>query len=543
MKVRIFVALGAALMTVSAQGQDIYKVESLSGEDLSGTARFVGMGGAMSSLGADISVMGTNPAGTGLFRRSDFSLSGSVGIQPNGEDFFDIGKSRSFFDQIGFVYAARLGEENVKFVNFGFNYHKRRNVKNYIGVNNFSTGGLSQSMQLRNLSFVNNGWLDLNLPGEGDPSNPDLLLTSPLTVLAYDTYVLNDRFRDGEFVGYDPLQANSYSYRRVQWGGIQQYDFNLSMNWNEQIYAGFTFGVQNVDIRSFTYYGENAAVSPNNGYGYFLNNEEALTGAGFDLKFGVILRPIEESPFRIGLSVHTPMFYDLTQSSYAYMESYLPLYNDVGGMDPTTSANDTELSLDYKIRTPWKFNLSMATTVGNFFALDAEYEYSNYGSSKISYPDYDDYWGSWSGSTKDDTLNNEIKNYMNSVSTFRIGAEARIAQGTYARVGYNYVSSPFKKDAYLNLFTDSPSYQYNTNTDYVNLGSINRVTCGVGFRGKHFYGDIAYQYQMQKGDLYTFHTADDGLGDIPVVGNNNLLKAAQVDLNRHNLMLTLGYKF
>ena len=40
MKVRIFVALGAALMTVSAQGQDIYKVESLSGEDLSGTARF-----------------------------------------------------------------------------------------------------------------------------------------------------------------------------------------------------------------------------------------------------------------------------------------------------------------------------------------------------------------------------------------------------------------------------------------------------------------------------------------------------------------------
>ena len=44
-----------AMMAGSASAQDIYKVEELSGNDLNGTARFIGMGGAMGSLGADLS--------------------------------------------------------------------------------------------------------------------------------------------------------------------------------------------------------------------------------------------------------------------------------------------------------------------------------------------------------------------------------------------------------------------------------------------------------------------------------------------------------
>ena len=56
------------LLLISAPliAQDIYRMESFTANDLNGTARFVGMGGAMGALGADISVMGTNPAGIGL---------------------------------------------------------------------------------------------------------------------------------------------------------------------------------------------------------------------------------------------------------------------------------------------------------------------------------------------------------------------------------------------------------------------------------------------------------------------------------------------
>ena len=43
----------ASLLCGALQAQDIYKVETFSGSDLNGTARFVGMGGAMNDLGAD----------------------------------------------------------------------------------------------------------------------------------------------------------------------------------------------------------------------------------------------------------------------------------------------------------------------------------------------------------------------------------------------------------------------------------------------------------------------------------------------------------
>ncbi len=55
--------------------QTIYDGAKLTGKDLNGTARFVGMGGAMGALGGDISTMGTNPAGIGLYRSNDIMTS------------------------------------------------------------------------------------------------------------------------------------------------------------------------------------------------------------------------------------------------------------------------------------------------------------------------------------------------------------------------------------------------------------------------------------------------------------------------------------
>lgn len=519
---------------MSANAQDIYKVESLSGEDLSGTARFVGMGGAMSALGADISVMGTNPAGIGLYRRSDVAMTGSVSIQPDAEDFFDKGKSRASFDNFGFVYSARTGSDNLRFVNFGFNYHKKRNFKNFAGVNGFRTGGLSQSWQMMDLAYVN-GWLDLYYDEDRD-------LTTPLTNLGYDTQMLEPTYdQDGNLTGYNPVNADSYNYKRVQWGGIQQYDFNLSFNWKDRVYAGFTLGVYNVNMHSYTDYAE---MLPEEGtsllHEYYMLNEEALRGSGFDLKAGVIVRPIEDSPFRIGLSVHTPTFYDLSSDAYLYMNAPFAQFDANGNqVQDFTDASCRIIDNQYKIRMPWKFNISAATTVGNFLAVDAEYELCDYSSASVRYSDdyyYDDWEPVWNKGTKDKALGNEIGRFLKPVSTFRVGAEARFTKNVYGRWGYNYVSAPIKSEAYLNLFTDSPSYYYSTNTDYVNLGATNRVTCGLGLRGKHFYADFAYQYQKQEAELYTFHVPE-------AHSETNRLAAAPLDLKRHNIMLTIGYKF
>lgn len=529
MKKKIAYILLMAFGATSLNAQDIYKIESLATSDLNGTARFVGMGGAMSALGADLSVISTNPAGIGLYRRADMALSGSVITQPGATDFCDIGKTRASFDQVGFVYAAPLGNGKLKYVNFGFNYNKRKNFKNYIGVDNFSTGGLSQSLEMMDLAYTNR-WLDLD-------DDRDREWTTPLACLGYDTQMLEKTYdAEGHINGYNPVAAETYNYRRVQWGGIQQYDFNLSMNWNDQVYAGFTFGVYNVDMHSATDYAELLPDGSGKLHEYLMQNEESLSGSGYDFKFGLILRPIEESPFRIGLAVHTPTFYNLSSDAWLYMNSpFQSVMEDGTELEYTEGYYTQNIPNEYKVRTPWKVNLSLGTTVGNFLAINAEYEYQNLATSKISYPDYDVYDYGWGGE-KDHALNQEANRFLKPQSTVRVGAEARLNPNMYARLGYNFVSAPFEKDAYLNLFTESSSYYFNTNTDYVNLGAINRVTAGLGFRGKHIYADVAYQYQHQGGELYTFHVPS---GDSEV----NALSAANVDLNRHNFMLTLGYKF
>ena len=38
---------------------------------------------------------------------------------------------------------------------------------------------------------------------------------------------------------------------------------------------------------------------------------------------------------------------------------------------------------DYRLITPWKFNVSAGTTLGGIMALGAEYEYANFGSSRL----------------------------------------------------------------------------------------------------------------------------------------------------------------
>ena len=60
--------------TTSASAQNLYDAARLMGNDLNGTARFVGMGGAMGALGGDISTMGTNPAGMGIYRSNDVKI-------------------------------------------------------------------------------------------------------------------------------------------------------------------------------------------------------------------------------------------------------------------------------------------------------------------------------------------------------------------------------------------------------------------------------------------------------------------------------------
>ena len=78
MKIRYFLMAVALLSAGQAAAQETYENAKIAGEDLNGTARYVGMGGALDALGADISTIGSNPAGIARFRKS--KIVGAVAI-------------------------------------------------------------------------------------------------------------------------------------------------------------------------------------------------------------------------------------------------------------------------------------------------------------------------------------------------------------------------------------------------------------------------------------------------------------------------------
>ena len=129
---KLLIAILAVAGAMPAAAQDTYEGAKIMTEDLNGTARYVGMGGAMDALGADISTISTNPAGIGLFRHSTASFSLGVVSQQDVKKFDQLGKTNFSFDQVGFVYSSRTDIQS--FVNFGFNYHKSRNFDQILSV-------------------------------------------------------------------------------------------------------------------------------------------------------------------------------------------------------------------------------------------------------------------------------------------------------------------------------------------------------------------------------------------------------------------------
>ena len=528
------VSLFAAL---SANAQETYENAKLAGEDLNGTARYVGMGGAMEALGADISTIGSNPAGIGLFRHNNVSISGGLLMQSDGKEFSNGKKTNLSFDQIGGVYTTRTGQKS--FLNFGFNYHKSKNF-DYILNAAGSLNGSSQNKQSYikgALGNQNEGgfYVDKNKDGQNigyvNSTSKDIAYTwSQIDYLYWNSLI------PGNTGTYNYENATGYMLDREHSGYIGNYDFAVSGNINDRVYLGLTFGMKDVTYKGYSEYRENF----NNTAGVLVRDERKVTGSGFDITAGVIVRPVAESPFRIGAYVKSPTWYDLTTSNVTRL---------VYGSGTASQEIGVANSYDFKMWTPWKFGFSLGHTVGNYLALGATYEYENYSNINSRVNDggyYDYYYGEYyETSSPDRIMNNHTKQVLKGVSTLKLGVEYKPVSNVALRAGYNYVSAMYVNDAQKDPGLASLGTSYASTTDYTNWGAINRFTLGVGYQIKKFNIDLAYQYSAQNGSFAPFSNIRDI--SIPsgatTVKESNVATSTDVKNNKSQLLLTLGYRF
>lgn len=524
---KTIIVVGMLAGALNAGAQTSYDAARFMDNDLNGTARFVGMGGAMGALGGDISVIGTNPAGIGIFRSNDVALSFGFNNTAAKSTFNGVSmnqdRTRASFDQIGFVYSNKIGNTtSLRFVNFGFNYHKSKNLNKLFEMGG-NLDGFSQSWQIA--GPMSDGianeqdFIDL-VNAENPYTSRDWGNISTLAKMAARNGVIDWSSVDNAPVG---RPGKSNYYRSDEKGGISQYDFNVAFNVEDRFYFGATLGVYDVNYTRFSTYTEDLLTNEGaDDGGYTLTNNFRTEGTGIDLKLGAIIRPFENSPFRLGLAVHTPTWYNLTDTYSAYMES------SIGSVDngevyyqDTYAALGGNYVADYQLATPWKFNASMGTTLSGMVALGAEYEYADYSSAKVKDPD----------GVNLEVTNEEIGINLKGVHTLRLGIETRISSAFSIRAGYNYSTALFNKGT--DIYKYLTPRDTRTDTEYNNTEARNTFTFGLGYRGSIIYADLAYKYDAYKSNFYPFYDKID----------NGYLPATKVDNDRHQLLLTVGARF
>lgn len=537
---KIFFAAFVMAVCLPAAAQDTYESARLLGDDLNGTARYVGMGGAMEALGADISTMGTNPAGIGLFRHSSVSVSFGAVSQQGVQKFDNLDKTNMSFDQVGFVWTTPFSEDS--YLNVGFNYHKSRNFDQILNVTdhalkNASLNGLTCSKWLDGsfeMKYGNDGYMGIDYDGYRSYKYTqfDDLNVNGLYMGGHDD--------QGIYLNYN--DADVYNFDRAHRGWIAEYDFNVSGNYADRVFWGLTLGVHDVRYKGYGEYAERLNRLDESGnevdagvvaYG----DDREIKGTGFDVTAGLIIRPIEDSPFRVGLSVKTPTFYSLETTNYTEM-----LNNTYYKESASGDLFSVREVYEFHYYTPWKFGASLGHTIGNNIALGVSYEYSDYGAARNRVIDGSryDYWTDeyYDDTHTDEPMKRHAESVLKGVSTLKVGAEIKPIPQVALRAGYNYVSAAYDENGYRDTRISSPGTMYASTADYVNWKDTNRFTCGLGFRLGPVNLDLAYQYSKTDGEFHAFQPYYNY--DInKTVGPS----AVEVSNKRHQVLLTLGYTF
>lgn len=516
---RIFtLALALSAITGGAFAQGEMDAFNLSYNDLKGTARSVGMGGAFGALGGDVSGIAINPAGIGVYTKSEVVTSLNFSNAKSTANLtglsVDEKKFKFDFDNLAFVGVVSIESDVVPLINFGFSYNRLKSFDRKVTMNgDFVSRSMTDYVaDVTNRVDNKNGVPPSDLALGADPfTYSDLWLPA----FGYNMGLITPGNANNNYSSvldrYSNPTLDNNLYIREK-GSIDSYDFNAGTTFADMLSAGITVSVTDINYHLTSTYNETLfdGKDANTRIGsYFLDNYLKTEGTGWQVKAGLIFKPVKE--LRIGVAYHSPTWYDMTDYYSTVMESDLPdrkvdfidTYNEVGNT-----------STDYKLRTPDKWAFSLAGVIGQYAIISADYELTNYSNMKLKDRDGYEYYD-----------NDYIKEDFKNSSTLRVGAEVRFTPQFSGRIGYMWQESPVDKEVKDGNRTPVTA---GTLTHYSLVGDANYYTWGLGYKfAKNFYTDIAFVIKNRKDDLYSFQGSD----------------KAELKTSQFSGILTLGCRF
>jgi hypothetical protein len=478
--VLIVLALGINTFTFAQNEVDALRYSQ---PFLNGTARYNSMAGAYTALGGDITSINLNPAGLGVYRRSEMIASINMFNQTTNTTFLNNTTSN--------------GQINLNIPNLGFLIHNKIDNSDYGWVSNYFAFSYNRTNYFHNKINVEgannkNSFLtylvDRNSSGKGTSfNNLDPFIAGPM----FNVYLLDtipgstSKYRTPFYNG-GVLQSQNIDLS----GQMNEVSFSFGGNFKEKLLIGGAFAINSIKFSKKSNFSEQDTQDTIDYLkSYQLIEKLSTRGYGLNLKLGFIYKPLDW--FRIGASVIAPTIYGLTDNYSTYIKA---TWDSTGDIDFQTKGSD----FNYLITTPLRVNTGMAFIIGKQGLISADYEYIDYTKARLNSSNYNF-----------NSENSNISNKYTKAQNIRIGGELRL-DPFVIRGGYGLYGTPYNS-------------KFNTNAVKI------FYTGGIGYREESFFMDMSLLLMNQKEFYYLY--------------SSKYVPEAENKYNIASITFTAGFKF
>jgi len=463
-----------------------------------GPARTQGIGGANVALGADFGNLTSNPAGLGLFQKSEAHITPGIGLgqgdaRIDGNSAAAVNETKNSFHigSTGLVFATRrpdddqssnwrggafaLGFTRLADFNTASNYQGTLNDRT---INGRTISGNDQSYLASLRGTAGQEYFD-NIREQGNSGDYNTV-DYGLDGLAYGAYLTNiGKYRrtgaDSAIVSTTRRGPIGQSEYVVSKGSISQFDLGYGASYRDRLYLGIGVGIVSSNhtiTREFT---ETETDPTTHLSSYTLRDDSKTTGTGINARIGAIYRATDA--LRVGASIQTPTYIRLSNTYNARITTtFTAQGNDIvsaslpTGPIGTTSVEALPNDYDYTLTTPFRANGGVAYTIGKHGFVTGDIEYVGYGQARLHGSPDTANGDNYTFGAENTTIQNQYKSAVN----LRFGAEGRF-DVFRVRLGYARYGDPYKAD---------------TNNERVQ----NFYTAGAGLRQGNFFLDAAVVY-------------------------------------------------
>lgn len=478
--------------------------------DPTGTARQQAVGGAMVSLGGDLTAAFVNPAGLAFYRSGDFVFTPSFNQLNNNTTYKNsttaAKRTALGLGLTGFVTASPTNKKNGSTA-LAIALNRTTWFGNNLLYRGFNSSSSYAQKYLEEIAGVG----DANLVASKYPFGSSL---------AFNTYWIdtiaggtngNFRYKTRAPIGTGLLQENEIASK----GGLSELAIAIAGSNHEKFFYGITLGIPFLQFERTTTFTEADATKALNNFNYATYQESLqTTGSGVNLKMGFIYRPLPQ--WRLGFSIHTPSFLRLTDKYSASITTDTENYKGVLTQSSKTFTNGEPAEYSYLHFTPFRAMAGFSFVIREVEDVSkqkgfitADVEWVNYPSSAFKADP------SLLNATEEKAyykkLNTAINTAYRSTLNLRMGGELKFTRWM-TRAGMAYLGNP-----YHNIRGEK--------------GSRLQYTGGIGYRDKGYFIDLAYVKTMGK-DVHAPYRLSQQSFDL-----------AQLQQRGIRLLLTLGLKF